>query len=322
MDCQVPEIVDLSCDMPDVAYYEYYDYSMSDYISFQSESGKDYECVYYLYTPKDAQLDENSPVIVWVTHGGGVADTERAIALNSAASHDTEAIFVVPWTDRPDGVCAAIEKAKSDLGGIGNFDAVTIQGTSSGGRAIVRAALHGASSEKGYSFRFSNVIAYDPAEETYNCNISGNTEGLKALAEKGTVLFFQTDDDHSGNGGTGLSCNHYSKVYSEFGGTAIVAEINSGNHEAKFTKPLAHNSISWGAGLGPLLEDEHYKNQWYYYKDGEKIASSLEEVNKIMAAARGDKAEEDTESEVDAEAETPPPVCSPRRLRIGRTIMK
>jgi len=266
----------MDCDVPEIAYYEYYDYEKSDKISFVSDSGKYHECDYYIFTPMDAELDEDTPVIVWVTHGGGTADEERAIALNNAASHSTDAIFVIPQTDRPDGVCLCIEDAKEKLDGKGNFNAISGHGTSSGGRAIVRAALESVSAEADYSFRFANVCAYDPVKETSGSNITGNVEGLKALAEQYTVIFFQTDTDHTGHhGGSGGFCNEYARVYSEYGGIALVAEIHSGNHERKFIKPLMHNSINWAIGKGPLLEDEHYQNNWFYYSDAEKIPANV-----------------------------------------------
>ncbi len=273
----------MDCDVPEIAYYEYYDYQQSEGVKFTSASGKNYECVYYVYTPKDIEADENTQVIVWVTHGGGVADEERAIALNHAASWGTEAIFVIPWSDRPEAVCACIEDAKEKLEGKGNFDALSGQGTSSGGRAIIRAALESVDPEEDYSFRFKNVIAYDPVQESYTTNITGNTEGLKALAEQDTVIFFQTDTDHGGHsGGSGSFCNDYARVYSELGGTSIVAEIFSGSHEKKFIKPLQHNSIAWAGGLGELIEDECYGNYWFYYHDGEKIPSKLETATLLL----------------------------------------
>ena len=51
----------MDCDIP---YYEYYDYQLSNYVTFTSDSGNEHECVYYLYTPKDGEMDENTPVIV------------------------------------------------------------------------------------------------------------------------------------------------------------------------------------------------------------------------------------------------------------------
>lgn len=235
----------------------------------------------YIYNDDDAEsaheeIDGDTPVIAWVTHGGGVADEERALALNCASNQNTEAIFVVPWTDKPEGVCACLEDAKVRLDGKGNFDAISGHGTSSGGRAMIRAALESVNPDKDYSFRFKNVCAYDPTEETHTTNITGNTEGLKALAEQYTVLFFQTDTDHSGHHyGSGSFCNDYARIYSELGGIGIVAEIYSGNHEAKFTKPLTHNCINWAIGEGPLQEDDSYRNYWYYYSDGEKKATNV-----------------------------------------------
>ncbi len=273
----------MDCEVPEIAYYEYYDYEESEDIIFTSESGRTYDCVYYLYTPKNIEADENTPVIVWVTHGGGVADEERAIALNYAASWDTQAIFVIPWSDKPAAVCECIEDAKKKLKGKGNFDAISGQGTSSGGRAIIRAALESVNPDADYSFRFKNVIAYDPVQETHVTNITGNKAGMKALAEQHTVLFFQTDTDHSGrHGGSGGFCNDYAKIYSEHGGIGIVAEIFSGNHEKKFLKPIQHNSIAWASGQGELIEDEHYKNYWYYYSDGEKITSKAEIATSLL----------------------------------------
>lgn len=272
----------------DIAYYEYYDCAESDHVVYTSESGNEHYCVYYIYTPKDAEIDESTPVIVHVTHGGGVADEERAFALNCAANQDTEAIFIVPWTDRPDAVCAAVEDAKSRLNGKGNFDALCGEGTSSGGRAIIRIALESVNPEQDYSFRFASICAYDPTEETNDTRISGRTEDLRRLAEKGTILFIQTDSDHTGHhGGSGGFCNRYARAYSEAGGTAIIAEIrNSARHERKFTKPLTHNSINWAIGRGMLEEDEYFGNDWFYYRNGEKIPSTLEEVTDLLQPDR------------------------------------
>ena len=277
----------MTCDVADIAYYEFYDYQQSDYVPYVSASGKNYECIYHLYSPKGMELTEDTPVIAYVTHGGGVADYERATALNHAASFGTEAIFVVPWTDRPEGVCAAIEAAKRDLEGIGDFDNISIQGTSSGARAIIRAAQKSVDPAEDYSFRFANIISYDPINETHTTNITGNTDALKALAEEGTVLFIQTDTDHSGHSsGTGAFCNYIAEVYSDHGGTSVIAEIHSGSHEKKFTKPIAHNSIAWGAGTGDIIEDEHYANDWYYYLDGAKTLCDAEKATELLDAAR------------------------------------
>lgn len=300
----------MTCDVADIAYYEFYDYYESEKVPFTSASGNDYECSYFVFSPKGAELTEDTPVIAYVTHGGGVADEERAIALNHAASFGTEAIFVVPWTDRPEGVCACIEAAKAALD-VGDFDNISIHGTSSGARAIIRAAQESVDPEENYSFRFANIIAYDPINETTSTNITGNTEALKALAEKGTVLFIQTDTDHSGHSnGTGAFCNYIAQVYSQYGGTAIIAEIHSGSHEKKFIKPISHNSISWGAGIGELLEDEHYSNDWYYYLDGAKTLCDLEKADELLDEARepGDKA--------------PSPSPTPPAVKVGRTVMK
>ena len=142
----------MTCDVADIAYFEFYDYQQSQDIPYISSSGKNYECMYYSYWPKDMELTEDTPVIAYVTHGGGVADEERATALNHAASFGTEALFIVPWTDRPEAVCAAIEAAKADYAGKGDFDNISIQGTSSGGRAIIRAAQKSVDPEEDYSF--------------------------------------------------------------------------------------------------------------------------------------------------------------------------
>jgi len=302
----------MTCDVSDIAYYEFYNFEQGDSVAFSSDSGNNYECEYYICTPMDTELTADTPVIAYVTHGGGVADEERAIALNHAAKFGVEAIFVIPWTDRPEGVCACIEAAKARLGGKGDFDNISIHGTSSGARAIIRAAQESVDASEDYSFRFANIIAYDPINETTSTNITGNTEALEALAEKGTVLFIQTDTDHTGHhNGTGFFCNYIAEVYSKHGGTAIIAEIHSGSHERKFLKPLGHNSISWAIGEGPLLEDEHYQNDWFYYLDGAKTLCDLEKANALLDEARDGGAEE-----------APKAPAAPPTVKVGRTIMK
>ena len=267
----------------DVAYYEYYDCEVYDHISYISESGKEEECVYYLYIPKEANIDDTTPVVAYITHGGGVAEEERANALHWAAGQDTEAIFVVPYTDRPDAVCASIEDACVRLNGKGNFDAISGHGTSSGGRAIIRAALKSTDKDADYSFRFANVIAYDPAQESEITNITGQTEALRALAQQGTIWFIQTDTGH--NGGSGDYCRRYAQAFSVLGGTVITAEMDSASHEEKFIKPLTHNSINWAIGRGPLREDDTYENAWYVYLDGIKFDASLAEATELLQSS-------------------------------------
>ena len=270
----------MDCDIP---YYEYYDYQISDHVTFISDSGNEHECVYYLYTPKDGEMDENTPVIVYVTHGGGMVDEERGYALNCAAEQDTEAIIVSPTMDRPDGICASIEDAKRVLDGKGDFDNVSVHGTSSGGRAVIRAALKSVDADENYGFRIRTICAYDPAKESKDAMITTYTDELTALAKQGTVFFIQTDQDLTGHhGGSGGFCNAYARLYSEHGGTAIVAQMYGADHEGKFQKPLTHNSLNWIAGLGELVEDERYQNDWFYYKDGEKIPTTLEEATEIL----------------------------------------
>ena len=264
----------------DIAYYEYYDCEVHDHISFTSESGKQEECAYYLYFPKDTELDESTPVITYITHGGGVAEEERATVLSWAGEQDTEAIFVVPYTDRPEAICASLEDARVQLNGKGKFDAVSGHGTSSGGRAIIRAALKSASADEDYHFRFANVVAYDPAAESRLAKITGQTAALRSLADQGTVLFIQTDTGR--DDGSGTFCNRYARVYSSLGGTAIIAEIDSASHEGKFIKPLTHNSLNWAIGRGSLLEDEGYRNAWYEYRDGVKLESTLKEATELL----------------------------------------
>ena len=265
----------------DIAYYEYYDCQMSDHVTYVSESGHEHYCVYYVYTPKDAEVDASTPVLVHVTHGGGVADEEKALALNCAAGQDTQAVIIVPWTDRPDGVCAALEDAKNKMVGKGNFDAICAQGTSSGGTAIIRIALESVNPKRDYTFRFATVCAYDPAKETGVTKITGREDDMKRLAEKGTRLFIQTDNSPS-RGSSGF-CNQYAKEYSEAGGTAIVAEIEQETrHEGKFTKPITHNSMNWLIGRGMLIEDKLYSNKWYVYQEGEKKPSTLKEATAIL----------------------------------------
>ena len=160
----------------DIAYYEYYDCEMVDHVSFASESGHEQEFFYYYYIPKDGEIDETTPVVAYVTHGGGTSEDERALALHKAASQDTRAIFVIPYTDRPDAVCASIEDARSRLNGKGNFAAISGHGTSSGGRAIMQAALESVNPDADYGFRFANIFAYDPATGvvTQPVSLNGN----------------------------------------------------------------------------------------------------------------------------------------------------
>ena len=271
----------------DVAYYEFYNVEDGGPVTFTSDTGNTHECYYYIYTPIDGEIDASTPVVVYVTHGGGAVDEERAISLGWAAGFETEAIIISPSSDRPDAVCAVLEDAKRRLNGYGNFDAVSAHGTSSGGRAVIRAALKSVDPSAGYSFRFANVFAYDPAQETENASISDQTEWMRRLAQQGTVLFFQTDTDtNNRHGGSGKECNYYAETYSKAGGTAIVAEISSGSHEAKFIKPLSHNSMRWAIGRGMLKEDEHYQNNWYYYRDGIKNACSLEDADRLLNPVR------------------------------------
>lgn len=271
----------------DVAYYEFYNVEQNGPVVFTSDTGHTHECFYCIYTPIDGEIDESTPVVVYVSHGGGTATEERAIALGWAASFETDAIIISPNTDRPDAVCAVLEDAKRRLNGCGNFDAVSGHGTSSGGRAVIRAALKSVDPAAGYSFRFSNVFAYDPARESADASITDQTEWMRLLAQQGVVLFFQTDRDTKGShGGSGRLCNQYAEIYSNAGGTAIVAEICSGDHEAKFIKPLSHNSMEWAIGRGMLKEDEHYQNNWYYYQDGVKYACSLADADRLLNPVR------------------------------------
>ena len=271
----------------DVAYYEFYNVEQNGPVTFTSDTGHTHECYYYIYTPIDGEIDESTPVVVYVTHGGGTADEERAIALGWAAGFETRAIIISPSSDRPDAVCAVLEDAKRRLSGCGDFDAVSAHGTSSGGRAVIRAALKSVDPTAGYSFRFSNVFAYDPARESADASITDQTEWMRLLAQQGVVLFFQTDTDtNARHGGSGWLCNQYAETYSNVGGTAIVAEISSGDHEAKFIKPLSHNSMNWAIGRGMLKEDEHYQNSWYYYQDGVKYACSLADADRLLNPVR------------------------------------
>ena len=277
----------MNCDAAyqEIAYYEYCDCEVSDHVVFTSDSGHVHQCVYYVYTPKDMEPDESTPVIAYVSHGGGVAEEEIIFALDAAAGWRVRAIIVNPRSDRADAVCTALEDAKAKSGGKGNFDAISIQGTSSGARAIIRIAQESVRPDRDYSFRFANICSYDPAQEGTAdfARISGRPEAMKALAEKGTVLFLQTDSDSAGRrSGSGKICNEYARMYSEAGGTAILAEINTSSHEGKFTKPLTHNSINWAIGRGMLIEDEYYQNAWYYYRDGEKIPATPEEATRMM----------------------------------------
>ena len=266
----------------DVAYYEFYNVEQNGPVAFTSDTGHTHECFYYIYTPIDGEIDESTPVVVYVSHGGGTATEERAIALGWAASFETDAIIISPNTDRPDAVCAVLEDAKRRLNGRGNFDAVSGHGTSSGGRAIMQAAVESVNPDADYGFRFANIFAYDPAEQTDTTNIREQSDALRRLAEQGTVFFIQTDTDSEGHGGSGAICNRYARAYSEAGGTAIVAEIESASHENKFIMPLTHNSINWAIGRGQLIEDEVYRNNWYYYLDNIKHPSSLEEAGHIL----------------------------------------
>lgn len=159
--------------------------------------------LYYYYIPKDGEIDETTPVVAYVTHGGGTSEDERAFALHKAAGQDTRAIFVIPCTDRPDAVCASIEDVRYRLNGKGNFAAISGHGTSSGGRAIMQAAVESVNPNADYGFRFANVFAYDPAEQTDTTNIREQSDALRRLAEQGTVFFIQTDTDSEGHGGSG-----------------------------------------------------------------------------------------------------------------------
>ena len=134
-----------------------------------------------------------------------------------------------------------------------------------------------------YSFRFANVIAYDPTEESEIANITGQTEAMRALARQGTVLFIVTDTGQ--DGGSGDYCNYYARCYSVLGGPAIVAEMDSASHEAKFIKPLTHNSINWAIGRGTLLEDDTYENSWYYYQDGIRYDTTLAAATELLQSS-------------------------------------
>ena len=283
----------------DVAYYEFYNVDEYGPVTFTSDSGNTHECYYYIYTPIDGETDASTPVVVYVSHGGGTVDEERALALGWAAGFKTRAIVVSPKSDRPDAVCAVLDDAKRRLNGRGNFDAVSAHGTSSGGRAVIRAALKSVDPAAGYSFRFANVFAYDPAQESENAGITNQIDWMRRLAQQGTVLFFQTDTDANGrHGGSGKECNYYAETYSKAGGTAIVAEISSGGHEAKFIKPLSHNSMNWAIGRGMLKEDEHYQNNWYYYRDGVKNACSLVDADRLLNPVRVRRAAANTSPSV------------------------
>ena len=284
----------------DIAYYEYYNCEINNVTEFTAASGQTEECAYYYYTPKGVKTDGDTPVIVWVTHGGGVAEDERALALSWAASQDTEAIFVVPHTDVPEAVCASIEDAKAKLKGKGDFSSISGQGTSSGGRAIIRAALKSTDPKENYSFRFENIFAYDPASETGLANITGNRRGLRRLAEQGMKLILQTDDDPLGYwGGSGLHCNEYARVYSELGGIAVLAETGGANHEVRFLLPISHNAMNWAIGRGVMEEYDGFPTRWFFYEKGEKFASTPKEVTELLRTgeypetreAYGDEAE-------------------------------
>lgn len=266
----------------EIAYYEYYDYETRDHVSIPADPENPNYC-YTIYTPKGAELDASTPVIAYVSHGGGVADEEIVFALSCAVSTDTEAIFVVPRSDRPEVVCALLADARDSLDGKGDFGQIRIHGTSSGGRAVIRTALESVNPDADYGLRFEMVCAYDPAQETPDMNISGQTEKLGRLAEQGTVLFIQTDQDVKGyGGGSGWFCNEYARAYSEAGGAAVIAEIYEGNHEGKFIQPMTHNSLNWSIGRGALAEDYLYRNRWFAYQDGRKISSTLEEVTRFL----------------------------------------
>ena len=274
----------------DVAYYEYYDCEIVDHVSFVTESGKPADCSYYLYFPKDAEIDEDTPVVAYVTHGGGVAEEERAYSMHWAAGQDTSAVFVIPYTDVSTAVCASLEDARQRLEGKGAFDRISIHGTSSGGRAIMRAALKSTDPDRNYGFRFANICAYDPARETSLSPVTEDFQAMVQLAETGAVLFIQTDRDSDGSsGGSGEICNRYAEIYSEAGGIAVVAEIKTGSesHEEKFIKPMTHNSLNWSIGKGKLAEDEHYRNDWYYYKDGVKYETTLDDATALLQRSDG-----------------------------------
>lgn len=267
----------------DVAYYEFYNIEENGPVTFTSESGKVHDCIYYIYTPMDGEIDESTPVIAYVTHGGGTAGDERATALGWAAGFETEAIVISPNSDRPDAICACIEDAKQRLNEKGNFAAVSGHGTSSGGRAMLKAALRSVDPAANYSFRFANIFAYDPAHEITVGEITDQTDAMRRLAEQGTILFFQTDTDvKDHHGGSGKLCNAYAEAYSRAGGTSIVAEIPSASHESKFLKPLAHNSFGWAIGQGTLEEDEYYHNTWYYYRKGIKVLCIFEGAARLL----------------------------------------
>lgn len=261
----------------DIKYFDYYTRSEAYSVPFVSGSGNRYSVGYYIYTPKNINPDESTPVIAYVSHGGGTSSEEKAFSLHCAANLATDAVIIIPNSDRAEAVCCCIEDARKVLDGKGDFDAVSIHGTSSGGRAIIAAAEESVNPDGGYHFRFLNICAYDPAADK-DLNIAGNTEALKALAEQGTVLFIQTDLDISGHhGGSGLLCGKYAEAYSEAGGTVILAEIHGGgDHERKFIKPITHNSLNWAIGNGMLVEDDHYQNDWFYYEGDKKIPSTPE----------------------------------------------
>ena len=61
--------------------------------------------------------------------------------------------------------------------------------------------------------------------------------------------------------------------------------MDSASHEAKFIKPLTHNSINWAIGRGPLLEDDTYENSWYYYQDGIKFDTTLAAATELLQSS-------------------------------------
>ena len=267
----------------DIAYYEYYDCQTITQVQVLNDNGEIEECNYYLYTRKNGELDESTPVIVYVTHGGGVADVERVYALEQGAKLDTQAIFIAPQTDYPPAVCTCIEDARVRLRGLGNFDAVSAHGTSSGGRAIMRAALESVEDGRDYHFRFANIFAYDPAAESKGVSIMTNTRGLYRLAKQGTVFIIQTDTDVNATfGGSAWHCNRYARIYSLYGGKAIVAQAGSLTHEYLYLEPIQSNSLNWSVGRGSMTEDQYYHNKWFYYDMGEKIPASFGEVTAIV----------------------------------------
>ena len=57
----------------EIPYYEYYNYETVAPVKFTVSTGETAECYYYYYTPKGTKTDEETPVVAYVTHGGGVA---------------------------------------------------------------------------------------------------------------------------------------------------------------------------------------------------------------------------------------------------------